>query len=261
MIKILLKYIDTNILKLYEIILNNIILFYDYINDDSISTKIISINLIDKILNKTNYFNNYSTLLLSNRVIGNYLSVNNINDINLINKIFNFLFSNLKKLNNSIEMEIDTFWTLGNLIFCDEVISNLLFTINGFIDLIINIFKEKSDKNLIREILLILKEIICNINLDNFIVIINKGFFNELINSLLRFENDENLLIFIFQNISFFIEKGDLIKKNTNNENIILNKFNQNYGKELLIKYEFSNNDILRELVNKIHNKFYIDKL
>ena len=84
-------------------------------------------------------------------------------------------------------MEIDTFWTLGNLIFCDEVISNLLFTINGFIDLIINIFKEKSDKNLIREILLILKEIICNINLDNFIVIINKGFFNELINSLLRF--------------------------------------------------------------------------
>ena len=261
MIKILLKYIDTNILKLYEIILNNIILFYDYINDDSISTKIISINLIDKILNKTNYFNNYSTLLLSNRVIGNYLSVNNINDINLINKIFNFLFSNLKKFNNSIEMEIDTFWTLGNLIFCDEVISNLLFTINGFIDLIINIFKEKSDKNLIREILLILKEIICNINLDNFIVIINKGFFNELINSLLRFENDENLLIFIFQNISFFIEKGDLIKKNTNNENIILNKFNQNYGKELLIKYEFSNNDILRELVNKIHNKFYIDKL
>ena len=260
MIKILLKYINTNINKLYEIILNIIILFYDYIDDDSISTKIISINIIEKILRKTNFFNNYSTLLLTNRVMGNYLSVNNIKDINLINKILNFLFSNLFKYNNSIEMKIDTFWTLGNLIFCDDIISNLLFSIKGFIELIINIFKENNDKNLIREILLTLKELICNINFDNFFIIINKGFFNALINSISRFENDEHLLIYVFQNISFFIEKGDLIKKNTNNENIIFNQFNQNCGKELLIKFEFSKNDILREIVGKIYNKFYSDK-
>ena len=257
MIKILLKFIDTKIIKLYEIILNIIILFYDYIDDDSISTQIISINLIEKILNKTKYFNNYSTSLLTNRVMGNYLSINNINDIDLINKILNFLFLNLSKYNNSIEMKIDIFWTLGNLLFCNEIISNLLFSIKGFIELIINNYKENFDKNLIREILLTLKEIICNINYDNFFIIINKGFFNELMNSISRFENDEDLLIFVFQNISFFIEKGELIKKNTNNENIIFNQFNQNCGKELLIKYEFSKNNILREIVDKIYNKFY----
>jgi hypothetical protein len=255
MMKILLKFIDTKVEIIYETILYNIIIFYDYI-DDQFPSKIISLNLIEKILNNKNFHSNYPILILTNRVIGNFLSMNDIFDLELIDKIFNFEFNIL--LNGKIsEEKIDVFWTLGNLISCSDTMSDLLMKKENFIELIIKMLKEDYDKVEIRELLITLGKIISTVNFDNYVYLAKIGVFDELICATLKFEKDEDLLPFIFQNLSFFIEKAELIKHFTENKNIVLNKFNEKGGKELLMKYQYSKNDLLRNVVEQIFNKFY----
>ena len=255
MLKILLKFIDTKIEVIYEAILYNIIIFYDYI-DDQFPSKIISLKVIEKVLNNNNFHSNYPILILTNRVIGNFLSMNDIFDLELIDKIFNFEFNIL--LNGKIsEEKIDVFWTLGNLISCSDTMSDLLMKKENFIELIIKILKEDYDKVEIRELLITLGKIISTVNFDNYVYLAKIGVFDELICATLKFEKDEDLLPFIFQNLSFFIEKAELIKHFTENKNIVLNKFNDKGGKELLMKYQYSKNDLLRNVVEQIFNKFY----
>ncbi len=255
MLKILLKFIDTKIEVIYEAILYNIIIFYDYI-DDQFPSKIISLKVIEKVLNNNNFHSNYPILILTNRVIGNFLSMNDIFDLELIDKIFNFEFNIL--LNGKIsEEKIDVFWTLGNLISCSDTMSDLLMKKENFIELIIKILKEDYDKVEIRELLITLGKIISTVNFDNYVYLAKIGVFDELICATLKFEKDEDLLPFIFQNLSFFIEKAELIKHFTENKNIVLNKFNEKGGKELLMKYQYSKNDLLRNVVEQIFNKFY----
>ena len=222
MLKILLKFIDTKIEVIYEAILYNIIIFYDYI-DDQFPSKIISLNLIDKILNNKNFHSNYPILILTNRVIGNFLSMNDIFDLDLIDKIFNFEFNILSNGKIS-EEKIDVFWTLGNLISCSDKMADLLMKKENFIQLIIKILREDYDKVEIRELLITLGKIISTVNFDNYVYLAKIGVFDELICATLKFEKDEDLLPFIFQNISFFIEKGNLVKNSTNNNNLILIK-------------------------------------
>jgi len=255
MMKILLKFIDTKVEIIYETILYNIIIFYDYI-DDQFPSKIISLNLIEKILNNKNFHSNYPILILTNRVIGNFLSMNDIFDNDLIDKILNFEYEILS--NGKITGEkIDVFWTLGNLISCSDKMADLLMKKENFIQLIIKILREDYDKVEIRELLITLGKIISTVNFDNYVNLARIGLFDELIDATLKFEKDEDLLPFIFQNLSFFIEKAELIKHFTENINIVLNKFNEKGGKELLMKYQFSKNDLLRNVVEQIFNKFY----
>ena len=258
MIKIELKFIDTNIEIIYNIILENIISYFDFF-DDSFPSKIISVNLIEKILLEKKFISNSSTLILKNRVIGNFLSVNDITDLNLIDNIFNFEYSILSNTKIS-EEKIDVYWTLGNLISCSDSISDLLIQKKEFIELIIKDFREDSNKIEIRELLITLEKIIVNANFNNFVILAQIGTFDELIGGLLRFEKDENLLVYIFLNISFFIEKGDIIKKYTDNTNIVLNKFNEKGGKDLLMKYQNCKCENLKNVVEKIWNRFYLNE-
>ena len=197
MMKILLKFIDTKVEIIYETILYNIIIFYDYI-DDQFPSKIISLNLIEKILNNKNFHSNYPILILTNRVIGNFLSMNDIFDNDLIDKILNFEYEILS--NGKITGEkIDVFWTLGNLISCSDKMADLLMKKENFIQLIIKILREDYDKVEIRELLITLGKIISTVNFDNYVNLARIGVFDELIDATLKFEKDEDLLPFIFQ--------------------------------------------------------------
>ena len=251
-IKIVIKFINTNIENLYFLILNNITIYYNYVKD---SSNLISIFLIETIINQKKFKSN-SNLLITNRVIGNYLSNNDITDLSLIDLIINFEISILIKL-NTIEAKKDVFWSIGNLICNSNLISDLLIEKNNFIELLIKNLKEDNDKSELKEILITLGNLICNIKFDNFIILSKTGIFNELICSLIKFEKEEDLLPFIFQNISFFIEKGNLVKNFTNNNNSILNDFNAKGGKDFLIKYQFCKSELLRNVVEKMLNNFY----
>ena len=63
------------------------------------------------------------------------------------------------------------------------------------------------------------------------------------------------IYLFIFSLIFLF-----LLKKYTDNTNIVLNKFNEKGGKDLLMKYQNCKCENLKNVIEKIWNRFYLNE-
>lgn len=258
--KILLKFTTTEDIEIYYNSLFGIKLLLDesenLTNFEAILTES---NLINSILFDQKYIKNSELIAReSNRVIGNYLYSTSINDNNIFKQIIDLEEYLLLALITK-ESKKECFWVLSNVLDNDsEKINVFLDYNNKIIDYSLKLINEENDKNLMLEIFYFLAGLVNFSNSNDFCLLINKGIFDVMINNIEKFNDENNILLIIFESIYKILQRGDSLKEQfPKKENILLNVFNQKNGKDLIEKYLYLGNDQIEKLCEIIYNTYY----
>ena len=259
-IKILINFMGTNDENNYAKILDSIIIFSDMKNN-SYSKEILSIGFIENLIDEKKMFSNKEIILLFNRIIGNFIAVNDdeiiLNNIALVDKILNLEYNILSNCNNHQEIKNDCFWIFSNLINCGQLIAEKLMKNKDLIKYILVCLKNDLYENEIKEILILIENLINFISINNFIYLGELGFFDELFVILEKFERENDIICHVFECFFCFLNTGKIISEQTFNKNIIFEEFNKKGGKEYLLKYQNSKKEKLKNIIYYILEIFY----
>ena len=260
-VKILINFMSTNNEKNYAKILDSIIIFSDMKNN-SYNKEILSTRFIENLIDEKKMFSNKEIIILFNRIIGNFIAVNDneiiLNNIILIDKILNLEYTILSNYNNHQEIKNDCFWVFSNLINCGQLIAEKLMKNKDLLQYILNCLKNDLYENEIKEILILIENLINFISINNFIYLGEIGFFDELFEILVKFERDNDIICHVFECFFCFLNTGKLISEQTSlNKNIIFEEFNKKGGKEYLLKYQNTKKEKLKNIIFYILDIFY----
>ena len=255
-------------ISLFELILkysesNSKNIFYSSIYSISIAidTEPRLINLLDKsnllndILNKK-FFSEDNIILNSNRILGEYIAHKSNLSEDFYEKCTNYemdIFFTTK----SILVIIDVFWVLSNIIHdslssLERICGNKLL-----IDRAINIYKNSNIYKIIRETSYFFLILIQLVNINTFLELQNKGLIEISFEHLKNIVDESDKIIILFELIESYLEKGEIIKNNFGGNNFIKEKCDKYGLRDLLRKYENSNNKELEEVIGNIINKYY----
>ena len=258
--KILLKFTITEDIEIYYNSLFGIkILLDESENLKNFETILKESKLLNIIIFDQKYIKNSELVAReSNRVIGNYLYSTSINDNNIFKKIIELEEYLLLALITK-ESKKECFWVLSNVLDRDpEKINNFLGYNNKIIDYSIKLINEENENNLILEIFYFFANLINFSNSNDFCQLINKGIFDIMIYNIEKYNNDNSILLIIFESIYKILQRGESLKEQfPNKENILLNIFNKKNGKDLIEKYLYSGSNKIENLCELIYNTYY----
>ena len=259
-IKILINFMGTNNENNYAKILDSIIIFSD-IKNNTYSKEILSIDFIDNLIDEKKMFSNKEIIILFNRIIGNFIAINDneiiLNNIILIDKILNLEYNILSNCKNNFEIKNDCFWIFSNLINCGQLIAEKLMKNKDLIKYILDCLKNDLYQNEIKEILILIENLINFISINNFIYLGEIGFFDELFEILVKFEGENDIICHVFECFFCFLNTGKIISEQTFNKNIIFEEFNKKGGKEYLLNYQNTKKEKLKNIIFYILDIFY----
>lgn len=251
--ELILKYSETNSKNI----------FYSSIYSISISIdkepKLINLldksNLLNDILNKKFFFED-NIILNSNRILGEYIANKSNLSQEFYEKCTNYemdIFFSTK----SVLIIIDVFWVLSNIMHdsinsLERICSNKLL-----IDKAINIFKNSNIYKIIRETSYFFLVLIQLVNINTFLELENKGLIEISFEHVKNIVDESDKIIILFELIESYLEKGEIIKNNLGGNNFIKEKCDKYGLRDLLRKYENSNNKELEEVIGNIINKYY----
>ena len=205
-------------------------------------------------------FSNIEIIILINSIIGNFVAVNDDNLIKnnekTIDKILNLEYYILSNYNET-RVKIDCFWALSNIAICDQLFTEKIIKNKKIIELTIKFLGEDNEKLEMKEILIFILNLLSGIEINSFIFLGEIGVFEKLFEILLKFPGEETIISYVFKNFFVFLNNGELIKEHTNNKNIVLEQFNIKGGKEYLLKYQNSEKESLKRIVNATLDTFY----
>ena len=258
-IKVLIKFLVINDEKSYGKILKAIVKFSD-ICQSSYSTKILTVSFVENLIDKKKMFSNIEIIILINSIIGNFVAVNDDNLIKnnekTIDKILNLEYYILSNYNET-RVKIDCFWALSNIAISDQLFTEKIIKNKKIIELTIKFLGEDNEKLEMKEILIFILNLLSGIEINSFIFLGEIGVFEKLFEILLKFPGEETIISYVFKNFFVFLNNGELIREHTNNKNIVLEQFNIKGGKEYLLKYQNSEKESLKRIVNAILDTFY----
>ena len=212
-------------------------------------------NLLNDILNKK-FFSEDNIILDSNRILGEYIAKKSNLSEEFYEKCTNYemdIFFSTK----SVLVIIDVLWVLSNIMHdslssLERICSNKLL-----IDKVINLYKNPNIYKIIIETSYFFLVLIQLANINTFIELQNKGLIEISFEHLKNIVNESDKIIILFELIESYLEKGEIIKNNFGGNNFIKAKCDKYGLRDLLGKYENSNNKELEEIIGNIINKYY----
>ena len=253
--ELILKYCETNSKNIFYSCIYSISIAID--NEPRLINLLDKSNLLNDILNKK-FFSEDNIILNSNRILGEYIA----NKSNLSNDFYekctNYemdIFFSTK----SISIIIDVFWVLSNIMHDSLISLERICSNNLLIDKAINIYKNSNIYKIIRETSYFFLVIIQLANINTFLELQNKGLIEisfEHLKNIINVDKYDKIII-LFELIQIYLEKGEIIKNNFGGNNFIKEKCDKYGLRDLLRKYENSDNKELEEIIETIINKYY----
>ena len=257
---LILKYSQSNSEKIYHSCIYAISIAIDEEIDlvnrlDDINNN--STNVLNDILNKK-YFTNENLVLYANRIIGNYISAKSgLSEeffIKCIQYEFDIFFGN--KLSLAIK---EVYWVLSNIL-SDYSKAGLIIGLNeSFINQTIYKYKNSVELNDVNEIAYFLNSLINKCGIENFIKLLEKGFLDITLNYSKMTFTYPKTLITIFELIESCLHIGDSVRDNFMGKNLVKTKCDEYGFKEVLEKYEDTENGDLFDIIDRIKNIYLIE--
>lgn len=257
---LILKYSQSNSEKIYHSCIYAISIAIDEEIDlvnrlDDINNN--STNVLNDILNKK-YFTNENLVLYANRIIGNYISAKSgLSEeffIKCIQYEFDIFFGN--KLSLAIK---EVYWVLSNIL-SDYSKAGLIIGLNeSFINQTIYKYKNSVELNDVNEIAYFLNSLINKCGIENFIKLMEKGFLDITLNYSKMTFTYPKTLITIFELIESCLHIGDSVRDNFMGKNLVKTKCDEYGFKEVLEKYEDTENGDLFDIIDRIKNIYLIE--
>ena len=195
-------------------------------------------------------------ILYANRILGNYTAnISGLSD-DFYNKIiqyeFDIFFGNK---NETAKNEI--FWVLSNILTDYKKAGFIICNNEPFINQAIYKYKNSVELKEIHQLTYFFYSLICKCDINNFIMLQGKGLLDLVLkNAKITFKGSKELIIF-FQFIEQCLFIGNSSSGNFGGKNIIKNKCDELGLKELLEKYENTNNGNLYSIIERIKNDYY----
>ena len=251
--ELILKYSESNSKNIFDSCIYSISIAID--EEPRLIDLLDKSNLINDILNKK-FFSEDNITLNSNRILGEYIANKSNLSENFYEKCINYEMD-IFFTTQSISMIIDCLWIISNIMHdslgsLERVCDNKLL-----IDKAINIYKNSNNYKIVRETSYFFLVLIQIANVKTFLELENKGLIEISFEHLKNIVDESDKIIILFELIETYLEKGEEIKNNFGGNNFIKAKCDKYGLRDLLGKYENSNNKELEEIVGNIINKYY----
>jgi hypothetical protein len=219
--------------------------------DDPINS---NVNIINDILNKK-FFTNEKLVLYANRILGNYISIKSGLSEEFYLKCIQYEFDIFFGIKLPVVVK-ETYWVLSNILCDYQNTVNIIFNNELFINKTIDNYKNTVELNVIKEIAYFLYTLIEKCGIENFIRLQEKGIVDITMNHAKRTFNKASPVINIFKLIDALLFIGKSVADNFEGRNLIKEKC-EAYGlKELLEKYENSDDSELLEIIERINRSY-----
>ena len=252
--ELILKYSESNSKNIFDSCLYSISIAID--KEHRLINLLDKSNLINDILNKK-LFSEDNIILNSNRILGEIIACKSNLSEDFYEKCTNYemdIFFSTK----SVLVIIDVFWILSNIMHDSLSSLERIYTNKLLIDKAINIYKNPNIYKIVIETSYFFLALIQLVNINTFLELERKGLieisFNHLKNII---DKSDKKIIILFELIETYLEKGDIIKNNFGGNNFIKEKCDKYGLRDLLEKFENSNNKELEEIIENIINKYY----
>ena len=252
---LILKYADSNSEKIYHSCIYSICLAID--EEPDLIESLDNTNIINDILNKK-FFSNESLVLYANRIIGNYTANKSKLSDEFYNKCIQYEFDIYFGIKNPLAVK-ETFWVLSNILKDYQNAGLIICNNEPFINQTIYRYQNIVELSEIHELAYFFHSLICKCGIQNFIKLQGKGLLDiTMKHAKVTFEQPKKLVtIFRFIEECLFI--GDSVRDNFMGKNLIKEKCDELGLKDLLEKYENTENIELYEIIEKINNTYYKD--
>ena len=194
------------------------------------------------------------------RLIGNIsaqteMSPNKGWPVGLEEQILLYLISALDSVESEIRKE--TLWCLSNFASESPELTHILIANQKCITQVIKLLREDSDIAIINEVLILLGNLISSSQIQDFDILMGYRIFPLLLESIVKFDKYDTLLIVLFQSIGTCLKNGELRRNNPMEENLAIKAFVELGGKDLLEKYQNTQNETLYSLIQSIMIEFF----
>ena len=194
------------------------------------------------------------------RLIGNIsaqteMSPNKGWPIGLEEQILLYLISALDSVESEIRKE--TLWCLSNFASESPEMTHILIANQKCITQVIKLLREDRDIAIINEVLILLGNLISSSQIQDFDILMGYRVFPLLLESVVKFDKYDTLLIVLFQSIGTCLKNGELRRNNPMEENLAIKAFVELGGKDLLEKYQNTQNETLYSLIQAIMIEFF----
>ena len=254
---LILKYSQSTSDKIYHSCIYAICLAvdedYDLVN--RIDGNNIGVNILYDILNKK-FFSNENCVLHANRILGNYISVKSGLSEEFFNKCIQYEFDIFFGINLSIAVK-ETYWVLSNILSDYNKAGFIICHNEPFINKTMEKYRNPVELNDINEIAYFFNCLINKCGVENFINLIGKGYLDLTLNYSKMTFNHVRTLITILQLIESSLDIGESFKDNFNGKNKVKEKCDEYGLKEVLEKYEDTENQNLFNIIDEIKNIYY----
>ena len=160
---------------------------------------------------------------------------------------------------DSVESEIrkETLWCLSNFASESPEMTHILIANQKCITQVIKLLREDRDIAIINEVLILLGNLISSSQIQDFDILMGYHVFPLLLESVVKFDKYDTLLIVLFQSIGTCLKNGELRRNNPMEENLAIKAFVELGGKDLLEKYQNTQNETLYSLIQAIMIEFF----
>ena len=194
------------------------------------------------------------------RLIGNIsaqteMSPNKGWPVGLEEQILLYLISALDSVESEIRKE--TLWCLSNFASESPELTHILIANQKCITQVIKLLREDRDIAIINEVLILLGNLISSSQIQDFDILMGYHVFPLLLESVVKFDKYDTLLIVLFQSIGTCLKNGELRRNNPMEENLAIKAFVELGGKDLLEKYQNTQNETLYSLIQAIMIEFF----
>ena len=219
------------------------------------------INFVQNLLINKKYFEDKKIRNFVNQIIGNYLAYKIKVNHNFLLEVINFEIEYLNMSSNNNYYRKEIFWTLSNVVKCEESIYNEILNNEDLIKTIISCYKNTIYYFEIVEITYLFCLLLHRGNIKQFIKVEENHLMEISINYAKNIlQNNADGLYLVFQLFEIYFSYGEIVKEKCDNKNLVIDKFNKLGGKELLEKYQYHPNEQICKEINYIFKEFYNNK-
>lgn len=254
MLQLLLRYyklgnesILFSVLKSFSTIEDSIELYFDLIKHSDLIQYAMRANLQP-------FIQEYIVILIGNISVRTRFSVESGWAPGLEDEILLFLIEALKAVRANLRKV--ALWCLSNVAADSQEITTKLINNQNCISQAMQLLREEKDKSIVTEIVFFFSVLINASGCNEFFTLMNNHLFPLLLESIQKFEASSSILTILFQTIGTCLKQGELIR-NQLNENVILTKFLELGGKDLLEKYQNTQNVKLYNIIQEIMFEFF----
>lgn len=214
-----------------------------------------NVNIINDILNKK-FFKNEALVHYSNQILGNYLSAKSGFSEEFYIRCIQYEFDIFFGIKLPIAVN-ETYWVLSNILCDYPNAANIILANELFIKKAMESYKNTIELNVINEITYFFNTLINKGGIQNFIKLQEKGIIDITMNHAKRTFKKEKSLINIFNLIESILFIGSSVRGNFDGRNLVKEKCDTYGLKDLLEKYENTENEELSDIIEKINKNFY----